>query len=71
MQKAKGIAWNPADDGLVPTIAEIDSYYRCNCQVQASLQHDKKREINRLNRPSLPYFLYRAPVNDGKRKRLT
>ena len=41
MQKAKGIAWNPADDGFVPTIAEIDAYYRRNRLVQDAFQYAK------------------------------
>ena len=28
MQKSKGIAWNPSDDGFVPSIAEIDAHIR-------------------------------------------
>ena len=45
MQKSKGEQWNPADDGFVLTIAEIDAHYRRQCLVQASLHYAKNGRL--------------------------
>ena len=41
MQKAKGIDWDPSVDGFVPSIGEIDAFYRRQCLVQESLLYAK------------------------------